>query len=98
MQECILGHKKCCDHNKIFRQSTGLGIGVVKFRKQWCHHKHHSSHTGTAEYGKCNHLVVCIPGFLHLAGTKKLSYNNGYRISQCDKYNVKYIVDSIGNI
>ena len=98
MQECILRHEKCCDHNKIFRQSTCLSIGIVKPWKQWCHHKHHGCHAGTAEHRECDHLVVRISGFLHLTCPQKLSYNNGYRISKCDKYDIKYIVDGIGNI
>ena len=38
MKKSILWHKDCHDHNKIFRQFSGILIGIVQSREKWCHY------------------------------------------------------------
>ena len=98
MKKRVLRHKDRGCHDKVFCQLSCLRIGVVELGEERRKHKHQQCNTGTAEDGKRYHLSICIPGFLHLAGTQKLTYHNGYRISQGYKYDIKYIVDGIGNV
>ena len=98
MQKCILRHKERSDHNQILRKLSRLIISIIKHRKQWSHNKHHNRHTGTAHHRKRDHLVIRISRLLHISCTQKLSHNNRNRISQCNKYDIKHIIDRIGNI
>ena len=64
-------------------------VSVIQSWKQRRYQEHHNCYTGTAHHRKGNHLVVQIPCLIHLAGTQLLSYHDGYRITQCDKYDIK---------
>ena len=98
MQKSILWHENGGNHDKVTSQKPYFRCCVIHPRKQWRQKQHHQSHAGTAEDGKCNHFVIRISGFLHFAGTQKLSHNDSNGITQSNKHNIKYIIDGIGNI
>ena len=98
MQESILRHKTGCNHDEIPGKEPGIVGGVVEQRKQGRCQKHDSSHSGTTEHGEGDHLTVSILGFVHLAGTEKLSDYDSYGITKGDKDYIEHIVDRVGNI
>ena len=98
MEKCILRHKDGHDHNEIFRQLSCILIGLIKPWEKRRNHKHHNRNSRTAHNGKCDHLIIRIPCFLHISSPQKLSHHNGNRISKSNKHHVKYIVNGIGNI
>ena len=98
MQESILRHKAGCNHDEIPGKEPGFVCGVVEQREQRGCQEHDCGHSGTAEYGEGDHLAVSILGFVHPAGTEKLSDHDSHGITKGDKDNIEHVVDRVGNI
>lgn len=98
VQKGILRHKARANHDEVPGKKPGVIRGVVEHREQRRSQEHDNGNAGAAQYGESDHLPVGLLRLVHLAGAEKLTDDDRHGVAQCDKDDVKHVVDGVRDI